>query len=209
MTESAEPTSLDAANAWIRARLSKADEFADVASATEAHRIEHGCDTFAGGDGPLLQVLAAAIHPTRILEVGTGLGYSGLHLVTGAGAGASLDTVEHDAGHAELALAHFATHRQADHVRVHVGEDLDVLATFDDATFDLAFYDAAVPTPAHLLAFGRVLATDGVLLSSNLFLGQHVPDDPRLPQGAAYREALFGEGWRTAFVGGKALSVRR
>ena len=94
-------------------------------------------------------------------------------------------------------------------MRVHVGSDLEVLALLEDATFDLVFYDASVPTPAHLAAFDRLLAADGVLLTSNLFLGQYVPDLPGLEAGAVYRESLFGDRWRTAFIGGKALSVRR
>jgi hypothetical protein len=66
-----------------------------------------------------------------------------------------------------------------------------------------------VPTPAHHDVFDRLLAPTGVLLTSNLFLGQYAPDMPGLADGAAYRELLFGPAWRTAFVGGKALSVRR
>ena len=211
-TEPTEPTTPDAIDAWIRSHLDASDELRDVADATEAHRVEHGCDTFAGGDGPLLRVLASALRPRRLLEIGTALGYSGLSLLMGAGHEAMLDTVELDPVHADLAMANFAARGLADRVRVHVGTDLDVLAVLADdeaPVFDLVFYDAAVPTPAHLAAFERLLAPDGVLLTSNLFLGQWAPDMPGLSDGAIYREALFGDAWRTGFVGGKALSVRR
>ena len=193
---------------WIQRHVAANDEFAAVADATEAHRVAHGCDTFAGGDGPLLRVLAAAIRPRRILEVGTALGYSALNLAAGAGSGASVDTVEADPSHAELARQHVLDHGMASRIRVHVGRDLDVLGGLDER-YDLIFYDAAVPTPAHLDVFDGLLAADGVLLSSNLFLGQYAPDMPGLEEGARYRELLFGGAWQTAFIGGKALSVRR
>jgi predicted O-methyltransferase YrrM len=204
-----ELTTSEAIGEWIRSRVAATDGFRDVADATEAHRVEHGCDTYAGGDGPLLLVLAAAIRPARVLEIGTALGYSALNLASGAGAGSQLDTVERDPVHVELARQHFAANGLADRITVHEGGDVDVLAGFGNAIYDLVFYDAAVPTPAHLEAFDRLLAPDGVLISSNLFLGQYAPDMPGLADGARYRELLFGDAWRTAFIGGKALSVRR
>jgi predicted O-methyltransferase YrrM len=202
-----EPTTPEAIDRWITSHLAASDEFADVAEATEAHRVDHDCDTFAGGDGPLLRVLAAAIRPRRVLEVGTALGYSGLHLAAGAGPGATLDSIEVDPDHASLARRNFADRGMADRVTVHVGLDAGVLATMP-AGYDLIVYDAAIPGPELLDAFDRLLAPTGSLISSNLFLGRWVPDDPRLPAGAQYRERLFGPSWRTAFIGGKALSVR-
>jgi len=180
-----------------------------VAEATEAHRVAHGCDTFAGGDGPLLRMLAAAIRPRRMLEVGTGLGYSALSLAAGAGPDAQLDTIESDPTHADLARQQVADFGMSDRVAVHVGHDLELLEGFAAASYDLLFYDAAVPTPIHLEAFDRLLAATGVLITSNLFLGQYAPDMPGLADGARYRELLFGGAWQTAFIGGKALSVRR
>ena len=203
-----EPTTADAIDGWIRDHLTASDEHAAVAEATEEHRLEHGCDAYAGGDGPLLQVIAAAVRPTRVLEIGTGLGYSALHLASGAGPDATVDTIEHDPGHAALARRHFEGAGAGARVTVHQGVDLDLLPTLAPG-YDLVVYDAAIPTPAHLDVFERVLAPTGALVTSNLFLGRHIPHDPRLPDGAAYRERLFDGTWRTAFLGGKALSVRR
>ena len=204
-----ELTTPEAIDGWIRSRLASSDEFAAVAATTETHRVAHGCDTFAGGDGPLLQVLAAAIRPRRMLEIGTALGYSALHLAAGAGPTATLDTIEADPSHAELAREHVARHGMDGRITVLVGRDSDVLARLPASSYDLLFYDAAVPTATHLELFDRLLAPTGALLSSNLFLGQWAPDMPGLAEGAQYREALFGAAWTTAFVGGKALSVRR
>ena len=206
MTE--EPTTAEAIDAWIEAHVAGRDEFAAIAARTEAHRVEHGCDAFAGGDGPLLQVLAALRRPSRCLEVGTALGYSALHLATGAGAGAVVETIEADPAHADLARANFDDEGLGGRITVHVGIDDDVLPGLEPG-FGLIVYDAAIPTPPLLERFDALLTEDGAIITSNLFLGRYIPDDPRLVGGAAYREALFGPAWSTAFVGGKAVTVRR
>lgn len=91
---------------------------------------------------------------------------------------------------------------------MHVGNDLDVLGTLEPP-YDLIFYDAYVPAPPHLENFERLLADRGVLVTSNLFLGQYAPELPELADGARYREALFEHPWLTTFItSGKALSVR-
>lgn len=89
-----------------------------------------------------------------------------------------------------------------------VGNNLEVLGRIEPG-IDFIFYDASVRTPEHLALFESVLSDSGVILTSNLFLGRYAPDLPGLDAGARYREALFGDRWLTAFVSGKALSVRR
>lgn len=56
----------------------------------------------------------------------------------------------------------------------------------------------------------RLLAPGGLLVTSNLFLGVHVPDAPYLAQAAAYRERLLSDpALETAILpGGLALSVK-
>ena len=100
-----EPRTADAVTAWVRAHAR--DRFADVYAASEAHRLEHGdtCTVYASSNGPLLATLAAACGARRVLEVGTGLGYSALHLAEGSSPGGVVHTIERDASHAELARA--------------------------------------------------------------------------------------------------------
>ncbi len=52
-----------------------ADPFAEVRQATDQHRARHGCGAYPYDNGPLLSVLAAAVHARRIVELGTALGY--------------------------------------------------------------------------------------------------------------------------------------
>lgn len=203
----AEPTTTEAIHAWIDEHVSGGDIFADVAAATAAHREVHGCDAFEGGDGPMLGVFARACRSRRLLEVGTALGYGALWLSHGGGPDCSVDTIEHEPAHAELATEQFARHGVSN-ITILVGSDLDVLDQLEP-TYDLIVYDAGVPTAAHLDRFERLLASGGLLISSNLFLGRYVPELPGLAEGARYREALFGENWLTAFANTKAISIRR
>lgn len=202
-----EPTSDLEAREWIRHHLGDADLFREIAWETERHRASHGCDAYTSDDGPLLGVLARAVQATRVLEVGTALGYTAAWLAYGAQA-AQVDTIESDPSHAEQAKAQLLRAGVADRVRVHVGRSPRVLADFDPP-YDLVFYDASVPTPGELDVFHRLLRPAGLLVTSNLFLGRHVPDLPGLEEGAAYRRRLLNpEHWLTAFADLKGVSVR-
>lgn len=203
-----EPTTASAVLAWIETQTREHDRFAHVARATEEHRLAHGCDTYHSGDGPLLGVLAAATGAKRILEVGCGLGYSALWLAYGASPDGVVETIELDPGHASLARELLVKEGFADRITVHEGRSEDVVPRLVPP-FDMAFYDASVPTPGDLDEFARLVRGGGLLVTSNLFLGQHDPNMPGLEEGARYRMRLLEDGqWLTSFAGAKAISVR-
>jgi predicted O-methyltransferase YrrM len=203
---SGEPASEREARDWIAREVERADVFREIAQATERHRVEHGCTAYASSDGPLLGVLVRAAGARRVLEVGTALGYSAAWLAHGA-PGARVDTIEADASHARAAEDHLRRAGLADRVRIHVGRSPAALALLEPG-YDVALYDADVPTPPELEAFHRLLRPGGLLVTSNLFLGQY-GTRPGLAQGAEYRRRLLDpKQWLTAFAGLKALSVR-
>ena len=202
-----EPTSAEAARAWVARRLREADRFAAIAAETERHRAEHGCEAYASADGPLLGVLARATRARRILEIGTALGYSAAWLAQGA-PDARVDSIEADRSHAEAAAAQLRRVGLADRVQIHLGRSPEALRLLEPG-YDLLFYDAYVPTPEELSAFRGLLRPGGLLVTSNLFLGQYDAALPGLEKGAEYRRALFDpERWLTTFADLKALSVR-
>ena len=207
MEKSDEPTSEREARGWISERVQSADLFREISEATERHRVEHGCKAYASADGPLLGVLARAVGARRILEIGTALGYSAAWLAYGAPSG-RVDTFDADSSHAESAEAQLQGVGLADRVRVHVGQSPDILEKLEPG-YDLVFYDAYVPTPVELEAFRTLLRPGGLLVTSNLFLGQYDATLPGLEQGARYRQEIFDpEQWLTTFADLKALSVR-
>jgi predicted O-methyltransferase YrrM len=177
------------------------DPFAQVRSQTLRHRAQHGCGTYPFEDGAILGVIAAAVAPRRVLELGCALGYTALWFAHGAKA-AKIDTIERDAEHVRLGRENFSAFGVADRVTVHQGDFAGVLPKLA-AGYDLAFFDGFSPTPDYLRAFQRLVRRGGVLISSNL----HFRD----AETRAYRELLFdGGAWLTAAIadGDTAMSVR-
>jgi predicted O-methyltransferase YrrM len=203
-----EPASAEAVAAWIAEASECHDPFEDVRRASHRHRQEHGwgCTVYPTSSGPFLRVLAAATDARRALEVGTGLGYSALCLAAG---GASVDTIERDPLHVELARRNIEEYSPG-RVSVLVGNAVNVMAALAPP-YDLAFCDADPPGYDMLLdEVLRLLRPGGLLVSSNLFLAQFDPTIPRLDRVAAYRDRILSdERLLSAFVpGGMALSVR-
>jgi len=85
--------------------LLTADPYADILSTTDTHRARHGCGAYPYDKGTLLGVLAAVVQATRIIEVGTALGFSALWLAHGAPR-ALADTIETDPEHVRIAHQH-------------------------------------------------------------------------------------------------------
>lgn len=177
------------------------DPFAAVRTQTLRHRAQHGCGTYPFEDGTILGVIAAAVAPRRVLELGCALGYTALWFAYGAKE-AKVDTIERDAEHVRLARENFSAFGVADRISVHQGDFASVLPALGPG-YDLAFFDGFSPTPDYLRAFHKLIRARGVLISSNL----HFRD----AETRAYRELLFdGGAWLSAAIadGDTAISVR-
>jgi predicted O-methyltransferase YrrM len=140
--------------------------FAAVHEATLKHKAEHGCGAYPYANGPLLGVLAAAANARRVLELGTGLGYTALCFAHGVPQ-AVIETIESDADHARLARENVEACGMAGHVVVYEGEFAPVLRTLD-AGFDVAFFDGFAPPRPLLRDLRRLLRAGGLLISANL-----------------------------------------
>jgi predicted O-methyltransferase YrrM len=177
------------------------DPFAKIRTATNAHRARHGCSAYPYDNGPLLAALAAAANARRILELGTALGYTALSFASGA-PDATIDTIERDPEHAQLARENIAAAGMDHRITVHEGDFAAVLPTLDPG-YDVAFFDGNSPVPALHKALRGLLRTGGTLITANLNHG-----------GTAdtVRKSLFdGKTWRSALVDGDgetAISVK-
>jgi len=119
--------------------------------------------------GALLRVLATAINASRILEIGTAIGYSGIWLAGALPPGGMLITMEMDEGRAKEARENFARAGLVDRVSVVVGDAQLKLAKVS-GPFDLIFQDGDKrqysPLLDRLVALLRprgLLVTDNVL----------------------------------------------
>ena len=208
-----EPDSPEAVAAWIAEQTRAHDRFAHIYDASEEHRARHGpdCTVYPSGSGPILGTLAAETGAKRILEVGCGLGYSALWLAFGSSPDGLIETIEQDRSHAVFARRHFEQEGCGERITIHNGRGADVLTRLTDP-YDLIFCDGDIDEYlVDLDHFLRLLRPGGLLITANLFLGQHDPDIPGLDQVAAYRlRILDDERLLTTFLPrGLALSVRR
>jgi predicted O-methyltransferase YrrM len=182
--------------------MTGADPFAKIRTATNAHRARHGCNAFPYDNGPLLAALAAVANARRILELGTALGYTALSFASGA-PDATVDTVERDPEHVQLARDNITAAGLDNRITVHEGDFAAVLPTLDPG-YDVAFFDGGTPVTALHKTLRGLLRTGGTLITANLNHGGTAD---------AVRKALFdGKSWRSALVdedGETAISVKR
>src|SRR6204780_1693688 len=118
--------------------VAAADRFAKIPSSTNGHRSEHVCNAYPYDNGPLLAALGGAVGARRILELGTALGYTALSFATGA-PDATVDTLERDPEHVQLARDNIAAAAMDHRITVHEGDFATVLAPLDPG-YDIAFF---------------------------------------------------------------------
>jgi predicted O-methyltransferase YrrM len=119
--------------------------------------------------GALLRVLALAAGASRILEIGTAIGYSGIWLAGALPPGGSLFTMEMNEERAQEARRNFERAGVADRVTVIIG-DANLKLAKVSGPFDLIFQDGHKPLYSvmldrlvALLRAGGLLVTDNVL----------------------------------------------
>jgi caffeoyl-CoA O-methyltransferase len=112
---------------------------------TRAFAVPDGIPAIQVGpsDGKLLGLLLSMIGARKVVEVGTLVGYSSIHMARALPADGHLWSVEYEPRHAEVARANHAAAGVADRVTVHVGAGRDVLPTLEGhGPFDAVFIDA-------------------------------------------------------------------
>ena len=123
-----------------------------VVQAARAQSLELGIEPVSPAVGAQAAVIAAASQATSILEVGTGVGVSGLWLLRGAGS-ATLTSIDVEADHLHNARTNFTDAGiQPARVRLITGRARDVLPRMNENAYDIVFVDAKDGTPATFMA---------------------------------------------------------
>ncbi|TNC20797.1 O-methyltransferase [Amycolatopsis alkalitolerans] len=132
---------------------------------------ELGCAPLGAAAGAALCFLATSLRARAVVEIGTGTGVSGLHLLRGMAPEGVLTSIDiepeyHRAARQTFAGAGFPPGR----TRLIMGRALDVLPRLTSGGYDLVFVDAArAEYPSyyehgvHLLRGGGIIAFHGVL----------------------------------------------
>ncbi len=126
--------------------------------------------------GRLLALFVRLTGATRVLEVGTLFGYSGIWMGRELPADGRLDTIEISPLHADAAEHWFARAGLGNRVVVHRGAGVDVLATLP-GPYDLAFIDAdKQPYPEYARLALERLRPGGLLIADNAIRGGRIVD---------------------------------
>ena len=133
--------------------------------------------------GGFLRVLTSAIGATRILEIGTAIGYSGIWLAGALPAGGMLFTLELDPDRVRIARENFARAGLSTKVNVIAGDAQRMVAKVA-GPFDLIFQDGSKQLYGPLLdRLVDLLRPGGLLVTDNvLWDGEVVPGFVQLPK---------------------------
>jgi caffeoyl-CoA O-methyltransferase len=136
--------------------------------------------------GRLLEVLARTCGATRVLELGSGFGYSAYWFLRAGGPAGTVLLTEGSADNAQAADAFLTRGGFAGRYRIEVGNGLDVAEALEPP-FDVVFcdidkhdYPKALPIARRLLRVGGVFITDNMLWDGKVL---NPPTDDRVTRG--------------------------
>lgn len=133
-------------------------------------------------DGRLLHLLLKLANAKKVVEVGTLIGYSAVHMARAVPRDGHVWSIEFEPKHAEVARANLVAAGLADRVTVIVGAGKDILPTLvDRGPFDAVFIDA---DKVNYDFYGQWaidnLRTGGLVLGDNAYLfGELLEDSDR------------------------------
>lgn len=112
----------------------------------------------------------------HILEIGTAIGYSGMHLLE-VNDNIHLTTIEKDAELYDLAIIHFEIYNYRDRVQAIHGDAKNVDVT-ELGTFDMLFIDASKANNELFFdKYKALLTEDGIVIVDNIFARGLVVDE--------------------------------
>jgi len=156
--------------------------------------VELGIDPVSPAVGAQLAVIAAAARAESIIEIGTGVGVSGLWMLQAA-RGALLTSIDTENEYLQAARENFADAGvAAARVRLIAGRASEVLPRMNENSYDVVFIDADAGSVIEYVEHGLRLArpTGSVLVARSLWRGR-VADPARRDDEATAFRALITE----------------
>jgi predicted O-methyltransferase YrrM len=171
--------------------------------------------------GRLLAVLVAALRPARVLEVGTAIGYSTLHMAQALPDDGVIVTLERDPEPIAQARGYWERAGVADRIELVEGDALKTLPALE-GSYDLAFVDATKQEYGDYLGMiepkltsRALIAVDNVLMSGEVALGEDADtywSKENLQSARELNQSLMSSGtWLTSVLpvgDGVALATR-
>lgn len=164
----------------------------EVVLAARSRAADLGCVPIGSGAAAALTFLAATIDARSVVEVGTGAGISGLHLLAGMARDGILTSIDVEAEHHRAAKKAFVEAGVGPtRTRLINGRALDVLPRLTDGAYDMVFVDGArAEYPQYVTEALRLLRPGGILALDGALAGDKVADPTqRDSETVAVREA--------------------
>jgi len=142
-------------------------------------------------EGKLLELLLRLAGARRVVEVGTLVGYSAIHIARALPADGHVYSIEFEKKHAEVAQQNIERAGLADRVTVIVGAGVDVLPTLEGkGPYDAVFIDADKQNYDKYGAWAvNNLRSGGLVLGDNAYLfGELLDDTDRARAMRAFHE---------------------
>jgi predicted O-methyltransferase YrrM len=151
-------------------------ESAEILQARQ-HSIELGIDAVSASVGAQLALIAATTGAKNLIEIGTGVGVSGLWLFSGA-PDATLTTIDLEAEHQQEARKTFTDAGiPANRVRLITGRALDVLPRMNENSYDIVLVDADPGKVIEYVEHGlRLVRTGGTVIVTHALWRGRVAD---------------------------------
>ena len=165
-----------------------------VIAEARAHAIELGVDSVSPGIGAQLAVLAGAAAARSIVEIGTGLGVSGLWMFAGAPA-ATLTSIDTEVDRQQSARAAFtASGVTGNRIRLITGRARDVLPRMNEGSYDLVLVDADPESVIEYVEHGlRLVRLGGTVAVPHALWRDRVADPVQRDDTVADFRTLIGE----------------
>ena len=117
------------------------------------------------------------LKPTKILEIGTAVGYSAICFSEFLGDNGKIDTIERDIDRANEAIENIKQMELEDKINIFIGDAVEILPTLDEK-YDMIFIDAAKGKyPFFLKEALRLLADKGTIFADNILYKGYVMSD--------------------------------
>lgn len=115
--------------------------------------------------------------PSKILEIGTAVGYSAICFSKFLSEKGKIDTIERDLERVEEAKKNINDMELNDKINIYIGDAVEILPTLNDK-YDMIFIDAAKGKYPFFLAEAlRMLAPNGTIFADNILYKGYVMSD--------------------------------
>lgn len=149
---------------------------------------ELGCASVDSETAAALRFLASALRARAVVEIGTGAGVSGLHLLHGMTPDGVLTTIDTEPEYHRAARKAFAeAGYQPGRTRLIMGRALDVLPRLTSGGYDLVFVDAQLAEYPDYLERGVPLLRPGGVIAIHQALEPEHGGADRSPEALALR----------------------